>query len=237
MTNTDKNRLDELCLGKEAEWFERRTEYLKGFVTEERAETIERTLDMRTRYMTVCMENTFHPQNASALVRTCEAFGIQDIYTIETLCRFNPNLHIVKGTDKWVDIRRNGSTAEAIDTLQSRGYRIVATTPHRSDCAPEQFDVTAGPFALVFGTEHAGISDEVISRADSFIRIPMCGFVESLNVSASASVLLYNLSRRLRDSQAEWRLPRRERSETMFRWMMLSIKDSYKVLERGFSLE
>ena len=175
--------------------------------------------------------------NASQVRTSALAFCSQDIYTIETLCRFNPNLHIVKGTDKWVDIRRNGSTAEAIDTLQSRGYRIVATTPHRSDCAPEQFDVTAGPFALVFGTEHAGISDEVISRADSFIRIPMCGFVESLNVSASASVLLYNLSRRLRDSQAEWRLPRRERSETMFRWMMLSIKDSYKVLERGFSLE
>lgn len=237
MTNTDKKRLDELCAGKSAEWFEARAQYLGGFVTEQRYRTIEETLDMRTRYMTVCMENTFHPQNASAIVRTCEAFGIQDIYTIETLCRFNPNLHIVKGTDKWIDIRRSGSTAEALDTLHSKGYRIIATTPHSGDCTPEQFDVTAGPFALVFGTEHAGISEQVIKRTDSFLRIPMCGFVESLNVSASASVLLYGLTRRIRESGVDWRLPRQERAETLFRWMMLSVKDSYRVLDRGFSLE
>ena len=136
MTNTDKKRLDELCAGKSAEWFETRAEYLGGFITEQRLLTMTRTLDMRTRYMTVCMENTFHPQNASALVRTCEAFGIQDIYTIDNLCRFNPNLHIVKGTDKWIDIRRSGSTDAALDTLQSAGYRIIATTPHRRYRSP-----------------------------------------------------------------------------------------------------
>ncbi len=235
MTNTDKKRLDELCAGKSAEWFETRAEYLGGFITEQRLLTMTRTLDMRTRYMTVCMENTFHPQNASALVRTCEAFGIQDIYTIDNLCRFNPNLHIVKGTDKWIDIRRSGSTDVALDTLQSAGYRIIATTPHRGDCTPEQFDVTAGPFAIVFGTEHAGISQQVTERADGFVRIPMCGFVESLNVSASASVLLYILAQKVRNSGVDWQLSHHERNQIMFRWLMLSIKDSYGVLERGFS--
>ncbi len=237
MTNTDKESLDALCSGRTTEWLYGSIDYLRNFITGQRFDTICSTLDMRTRYMTVCLENTFHPQNASALVRTCEAFGIQDIYTIETLCAFTPNLHIVKGTDKWVDIRRCGSTARALDTLHDKGYRIVATTPHRGDCTPEQFDVSAGPFALVFGTEHAGISDEVIRRADSFIRIPMCGFVESLNVSASASVLLYNLSSALRSSGAEWRLSDRERAELLFRWLMLSIKDSQRILERNPSPE
>lgn len=115
--------------------------------------------------MTVCMENTFHPQNASALVRNCEAFGIQDIHTVEALCKFSPNVNIVRGTDKWVDIHKTGSTGDLIAALRAKGYRIVATSPHTDDRTPENFDVTAGRFALFFGTEHAGISDEVMRCA------------------------------------------------------------------------
>ena len=143
----------------------------------ERAEVLRATLARRTRYMTVCMENTFHPQNASALVRNCEAFGIQDIHTVEALCKFSPNVNIVRGTDKWVDIHKTGSTGDLIAALRAKGYRIVATSPHADDRTPENFDVTAGRFALFFGTEHAGISDEVMRCADEFIRI----FEERMN--------------------------------------------------------
>ena len=101
--NTELNNDTELVL--------RQIEYLSGFMLPERSETMRTTLANRTRYMTVCMENTFHPQNASALVRNCEAFGIQDIYTVEEHCRFSPNTNIVRGTDKWIDIHkyRNGA--------------------------------------------------------------------------------------------------------------------------------
>lgn len=167
-------------------------------MTAERYATLCRAVDMRTRYMTVCMENTFHPQNASALVRNCEAFGVQELHAVEELCRFSPNVQIVRGTDKWIEIRKHPTTAELIGSLRGRGYRIVATTPHLDDATPETFDVAAGPFALFFGTEHAGISDEVKAGADEFLRIPMCGMVESLNVSASAAILLYSLSTRVR---------------------------------------
>lgn len=121
----------------------RKIEYISGFMLPERAEVLRATLARRTRYMTVCMENTFHPQNASALVRNCEAFGIQDIHTVEALCKFSPNVNIVRGTDKWVDIHKTGSTGDLIAALRAKGYRIVATSPHADDRTPENFDVTA----------------------------------------------------------------------------------------------
>ena len=231
------NRLKSCYANHSPEWYDERTEYMKGFLTEERIEVLRRTLSERTRYMTILTENTFHPQNASALVRHCEAFGLQDLHTVETRCKFNPNVNIVRGTDKWVDITRHDSTEEAIKTLKGAGYRLVATTPHRESCTPETFDVEKGPFCLVFGTEHAGVSDEIIEAADEYLRIPMCGMVESLNVSASAAILIYMLSQRMRLSPSiDWRLTEDDASEMMFRWVMSSVKDAERILERQFPL-
>lgn len=229
------NRLKELYGGYDVEWYAERTEYMKGFLTEERIEVLQRTLNERTRYMTILTENTFHPQNASALIRHCEAFGVQDLHTVETVCKFNPNVDIVRGTDKWVDIVRHESTSDAIASLKSAGYRVVATTPHRESCTPETFDVEKGKFCLVFGTEHAGVSDEIIESADEYLRIPMCGMVESLNVSASAAILIYMLSQRMRLSEhIDWHLSDLEYQELMFRWVMSSARDAERVLERKF---
>lgn len=216
------------------EWYDERIAYMAEFALPQRVDILKQTLENRTRYLTVCMENTFHPQNASALVRNCEAFGVQDIQTVETLCSFSPHVRIVRGTDKWVDIHKHESTGELIRSLRSEGYRIVATSPHANDTTPETFDVAAGPFALFFGTEHAGISDEVKAEADAFIKIPMCGFVESLNVSASAAILLYMLTARLRASEAAWHLSAHEQSELLFRWLMATVRDSERILGRRF---
>ena len=154
---------------------------------------------------------------------------------METLCKFNPNVNIVRGTDKWVDITRHESTAEAIASLKGAGYRLVATTPHRESCTPETFDVAKGPFCLVFGTEHAGVSDEIIEAADEYLRIPMCGMVESLNVSASAAILIYMLSQRMRLTPSiDWQLKDDDVSKMLFRWVMSSVKDSERILQRQF---
>ena len=229
------NRLKAYCADHSKEWYDERTAYMSQFLTEERVEVLRRTLASRTRYMTILTENTFHPQNASALVRHCEAFGLQDLHTVETRCKFNPNVNIVRGTDKWVDITRHESTEEAISTLKSAGYRLVATTPHRESCTPETFDVAKGPFCLVFGTEHAGVSDEIIEAADEYLRIPMCGMVESLNVSASAAILIYMLSQRMRLTPSiDWALEEDDAREMLFRWVMSSVKDSERILERQF---
>ena len=231
------NRLKAYCADHTKEWYDERTAYMSGFLTEERVAVLRRTLASRTRYMTILTENTFHPQNASALVRHCEAFGLQDLHTVETVCKFNPNVNIVRGTDKWVDITRHESTAEAIASLKGAGYRLVATTPHRESCTPETFDVAKGPFCLVFGTEHAGVSDEIIEAADEYLRIPMCGMVESLNVSASAAILIYMLSQRMRLTPSiDWALGEDDAREMLFRWIMVAVKDSQRILERQFPL-
>ncbi len=229
MTNTENNTSPLLT----AEQCDERIKYLSEFMMPERFDALRRAASMRTDYITVMTENMFHPQNASAIVRHCEAFGIRNIHTVETLCKFNPNLNIVRGTDKWIDIRRHESTAGAIRSLKADGYRIVATTPHRESCTPETFDVTKGRFALVFGTEKQGISDEVMASADEFLKIPMCGLVESLNVSASAAILIYMLSQRMRQEVAEWRLSDWQLSQMLYRWCREAVRDSEALLERG----
>lgn len=219
---------------RDIEWYAERIEYLAEFMTENRRKVLERTLNMRTRHMTILTENTFHPQNASALVRHCEAFGLQEMHTIEALCKFNPSVDIVRGSDQWIELNTHKSTTDAISELKAAGYRIVATTPHKEDCTPETFDVTKGKFALVFGTEHEGVSTEIVEAADEFLRIPMCGMIESLNVSASAAILIYMLSQRVRQGSNNWHLPVEEQAEILYKWMKKSIKDSEGILNRKY---
>lgn len=216
-------------------WYEERIACLREFMTAERYELFRRTVAMRTRWMTLLAENTFHSQNAAALIRHCEAFGVQRMHTVETLCPFTPAADVTRGTDRWVDVVRHASTTEALAALKGAGYRIVATTPHRGDRTPETFDVAGGPFALVFGTEHAGISDEVIASADEFLRIPMCGMVESLNVSASAAILIYMLSERMRREVPAWRMTPCEQAEVLLGWMRTSVNDADHILELRIS--
>ncbi len=222
---------------RDTAWYAECTEWLAEFMLPERAEVLRRTLSMRTKYMTVLAENIFHDQNAAALIRHCEAFGLQTMHTIENDCKFRPNKLIVRGTDRWVDTRTHNSTTEALAALRAEGYRIVATTPRADDKTPESFDVAAGKFALVFGTEHAGISDEVVASADEFLRIPMCGMVESLNVSASAAILIYMLSERMRSTVDHWRLTDAEQAEALYRWMLTSVGDAEAILKRKFGVE
>ena len=227
MANTDKTT-------HTTEWYSERVEWLAEFMLPERFATMERVLSNRTRYMTICAENTFHPQNASALVRHCEAFGVQELHAIEFLCGFQANLHIVRGTDKWVDIKRYESTAEAVAYLKQNGYRIVAATPHTDDKTPDSFDVAAGPFCLVFGTEKQGISPEIMAVADEFVKIPMYGFVESLNVSACAAILIQGMVERLHRSDVEWQLDEHSKAQLLYRWMRESVKEAEPILRQKF---
>lgn len=215
-------------------WYRERIDYLATFMTEERFALFGRTLAQRTNYMTILAENTFHPHNAAALIRHCEAFGVQQMHTIETRCQFDPSQNISRGSDRWLNLVRHTSTAEALAALKADGYRLVATTPHRESCTPETFDVTKGKFALIFGTEHAGISDEAMAAADEYLRIPMCGMVESLNVSASAAILIYQLSQRLREQVGGWELTETEQTHLLYEWVRQSVKDADRILQRHF---
>lgn len=229
-----KNIADTIDSALPIEELQRRIQFMSQFMMPDRLANMQSVLGQRLGYMRLCTENTFHPQNASALIRTCEAFGIQDIHTVETLCKFNPNVNIVRGTDKWVDLHRHGSPEEMVADLRTAGYRIVATMPHTCDTTPEQFDIEAGPFAVVFGTEHAGVSQTLVEQADHFIRIPMYGFVESLNLSASAAIIMHILSQRLRQSNIDWSLRPQRQVEILYRWVMESVRDSQNILEQHY---
>lgn len=226
---------------------QRKIEYLKGFVLPERYESLARRLNFRTRYMVMCLEDIYYPHNASAVIRSSEAFGLQEMHAVENTVRFAPNKHIVRGTDQWVDIRKWNDTPSLVAHLRARGYRIVVTAPPKEETpgsrsmnfTPSDFDVAAGPFALFMGTEKTGISPELMAEADAVVSIPMVGFAESLNISVSAAIVAQRLTERLREPEAgiDWKLTPEDRDRLLCRWLCNSVRDYRRILERGgFSL-
>ncbi len=211
-------------------------QYLKEFATEKRFETLNNVLNQRTRHITVVLEDIFQSHNASAVLRSCDCFGIQDIHMIENSNVFNTNPEIAVGSTQWLNtIRHNkeeNNTLNTINYLKENNYRIVATTPHTNDCLIEDLDLTKGKVALFFGSELPGLSKAVMDNADEFVKIPMVGFTESFNISVSAALCLYELSGRLRKSDIHWELSQSEKDEILFKWLKTSIKDSKRILER-----
>jgi len=203
---------------------------------EERIELIEKNINERTRYVTVVLENIFQPQNASAVMRSCDCFGIQDLHVIENSNKYELNPDVVMGSSKWIDLKRYNSkdenTLDAINALKKQGYRIVATTPHTNDVLLPDFDLTKGKSAFFFGTELTGLSDVVMDHADEFVKIPMYGFTESLNISVSASLVLSHLASVLRRSSVDWQLTDKEKLELKLEWYKRSIKSGEKMINR-----
>ena len=213
------------------------TEYLAEYITDNKKGKIEKVMKERTRYMTVVLEDIFQPQNASAVVRSCDCFGVQDLHVIENKFRYNVNPKVVMGASKWIDIHQYGSeldgknhTKSTLKSLKNKGYRIVATTPHTDDVSLEEFDVST-PFALVFGTEYEGISDDVREEADEFLKIPMYGFTESFNISVSASLCMQHLSFKMRNEGVDFRLSDEEKEILLLRWYKKIVTSSEQLKE------
>ena len=199
-------------------------DYLETFITPDRKDKFLKVLGQRTKHFTVAVEDIFQLHNTSAVMRTCEVFGVQELNVVEERYGKSIDKEIALGAQKWVDINRYQSTAACIGALKSRGYRIIATSPHHDSCLMEDFDITQ-PAALFFGTERDGLSDEVMKQADGFIKIPMYGFTESLNISSSAAIILQHLTDRLRKSNVKWQLNKNEILEKRIDWTRKTIKD------------
>ena len=198
-----------------------------------------RVIENRTRYITIALEDIYQSQNASAVLRTSECFGLQDIHIIENKYEYNVNPDVVMGSSKWLNlIKYNNSennTLEAIKNIKAKGYRIVATTPHKDDVNLEQFDLDKGKVALFFGTEVTGLSDLMLENADEFIKIPMYGFTESFNISVSTAIILQHLSYKMRNSDVDWQLPDSEKEELKLEWLKKSVKSSSMLINKFFS--
>jgi len=215
-------------------------EYLEDFVTDKRKATFQKVLDERTKHFTVVLEDIYQPHNSSAVVRTCDIFGVQDVHVIENKYSSKVSRYVAKGSQKWLDIKKYNqaanNTQNCLDTLRNDGYQIIATTPHNESCYLHEFDITKKS-AFVFGVEKDGVSEYTMKQADGFLKIPMVGFTESLNISVAAAIILQDITTKLRASNIHWQLSEQEKKLLYFEWVQKSIKSIDKITERYHSEE
>jgi len=208
-------------------------EHITAFITEDRRARFTEVLKQRTRHMTIILEDIYQPHNASAVLRSCDCFGIQDVHIIENRNKYEVNPDVALGSAKWLTLykynKTQSNTVSCLQSLKEKGYRIVATSPHKDDFTPATLPI-AKPFALLFGTELQGLSEEALANADEFIRIPMFGFTESLNISVSAAILLHSLTLRLRNSEVDWALNSQEQTDILIRWAAATVSRSNVIL-------
>lgn len=205
--------------------------FLENILTDNRKERFQQVLAKRTNHFTIAMEDIFQLHNTSAVMRSCEVFGIQQLNVIEERYTKSIDKEIAMGAQKWVDVNRFDSISDCISNLKSKGYQIIATTPHENDCDLDDFDITK-PSALFFGTERDGLSAEVLQNADGFLKIPMAGFTESLNISVSAAIIIQNLMSRLHKSDINWQLSENEILDKRLQWAKNTIKDIKRIEAR-----
>lgn len=207
--------------------------FLENILTDNRKERFLNVLKNRTNHFTIAVEDVFQMHNTSAVMRSCEVFGIQELNVIEQRYGKSIDKQIAMGAQKWVDITTYEKPSACVQTLRDKGYQIIATTPHENDCLLENFDISK-PSALFFGTEIDGLSEEIMKEADGFLKIPMVGFTESLNISVSAAIIIQNLTNRLRNSDINWQLSEEEIMEKRLAWAKKSIKDIKRIEKRYF---
>jgi tRNA (guanosine-2'-O-)-methyltransferase len=215
---------------------DKRVEYLRNFVTDERNALFDRLINERTGYVTVVLEELYQPRNCSAILRSCDCFGVQHVHVVEGDRRFEDDAEISMGARPWLTLHRyprdEGGTRRAVERLKAEGYRVVATTPREREVMIDDLDVARGKMAFLLGTELGGLSREAIELADEHVKVPVHGFTESYNVSVCAALLMYSVTRRLRASSIDWRLGESERQEVLLAWYMHSIKAADRILRR-----
>ena len=209
--------------------------FLYKHITPERAQRFEEVLQSRTRHILIVAEDVYQERNASALIRTADCFGIQEVHIIENHNQYKISPGITRGADKWVDVMihqgGNNNTEKCIVQLRKRGYRIVASSPHKGDQTPEKIGLDEKT-AIFFGGEKEGLSAKVISEADAFIKIPMVGFTESFNLSVAGGILLYTLTQRLRKSNIHWQLTEDEKNDMRIKWSMNTINRADQLVKK-----
>lgn len=209
-------------------------DYLEGFVSDKRKQTFRDVLENRIRHFTVVLEDIFQPHNSSAVIRSCDIFGVQDVHIIQNKYSSRVSRHVAKGSQKWLSIKKyqedDNNIQNCLDTLRNNGYQIIATTPHNDSCLLHEFDVTKKS-AFVFGVEKQGVSEYTMSQADGYLKIPMVGFTESLNISVAAAIILQDITTKLRATELDWQLSNLEKEQLYFEWIQKSIKSIKKITE------
>lgn len=209
-------------------------DHLSQFVTPNRQRLISNALDKRTNYLTVVLEDIYQSQNASAVLRTCDCLGIQNIHVIENKNEYTINPDVALGSTKWIDINHYNEPEtknhlECIKGLKAKGFKIVATMPNENDLSLWDLDVEKGPYAFVFGNEKDGISPETAEQADHFVTIPMFGFTESYNISVSAAIILSQVIKDLNQKKVSYTFNDKQKLSTQLQWFINHIKQGDKI--------
>lgn len=211
--------------------------HLSNFITPQRQALFHKVIENRTNYITIVLEDIYQSQNASAVLRTCDCFGVQNVNIVENRNEFKLDTEVSLGSSKWLTLntfnQQENNSLQAVQTLKQQGYRIVATSPHANDVELPDFDISLGKTALVFGSELPGISEIIKNEADEFLKIPMYGFTESFNISVSAAIILHHLTDKMRrDSSIDWKLSDDEKTELTLQWIRANLKSSDSIEAR-----
>jgi len=213
-------------------------EYLLSFTTENKQELFSSKMLERTRHVTVVLEDIYQPQNASAVLRTADCFGIQDVHIIENTNLYEVNPRVVHGASKWINLHKynevHDNTTDCYQKLKAKGYKIVATSPHANSISLHDLPLDQ-PIAIVFGTEKLGLSSTALELADEHMFIPMYGFTESLNISVCAAICLEHIAHRLRQTQVDWQLSEDEKLDLSLEWAKNVLKDPTGLEKRYWS--
>lgn len=189
---------------------------------EPRKERIEQVLANRTRNLVVVLDRLEDSFNMAAVLRTCEAMGVQEVHVIRNKdVPWSPNAKVTQGCDKWLDLTRYEDFATCHRALKDRGFSIQVSAIR--DGAKSLFDLKFDQkVALVFGNERFGVSDEVLSLADGVFWLPMLGFTQSLNISAAASACITRA--------VAWRLEHLGRQGDLSEPEAGALRDRFKLL-------
>ncbi len=190
------------------------------FLTKQRQEKLLEKVKKRTRFLTVVVENVYQPHNASAILRTCDAFGVQDVYIIEKENKFQPNPGVSLGAEKWVNIYTSKDPRKIYLNLKRKKYKIVATIPPDKNYPYKTLPEfkPKEKMAIVFGAELEGLSEFWLKKADFYLTIPMYGFVESFNVSVSVAIVLYDLIHKLNKKKGFY-VSLKEQKKILLNWL------------------
>jgi tRNA (guanosine-2'-O-)-methyltransferase len=213
------------------------SEHFAQYVSEHKKEYIERVLATRTRHLTFILEDIYQSQNASAVVRTCECLGLQDVYTAENYSKYSVNPKVLKGSNKWLNLIRyhdadQNNTERCFDDLHKKGYKIMVTKPGPDGVPLENLPVDH-KMALLLGNELKGASSFALSHADALVNVTMIGFTESLNLSATAAICAYTLIGKIHKSESSWNLTEDEKDEIRLDWFRKIVRRS-DLIEREF---
>jgi tRNA (guanosine-2'-O-)-methyltransferase len=205
---------------------------LAPMMTAERITRIDAVLAARLQSVAAAVEDTYDPHNAAATIRTCEALGLQDLHVIESQERFSAAKGVTRGAHRWIDLHRWPSAEAGVAGLRAAGFRVFATRP---DATSSIEDVDVGsPLAVMFGNEHAGLSEAALRACDGALAVPMQGFTESFNLSVTVALAMSRIAARRRAYiGASGDLDDARRARLRARWFALGIRGVVHVLERA----